>query len=81
MKTADVGLRRNLQFFGILFAAPLLTGLVIQTLGGVRFHDMWGFPMFVLLGIVVALIIAARPGSRTLRPNSLLAAWRFLGSR
>ncbi len=80
LENADDGIRRNLQFFGILFAAPLLTGLAIQAVGGVRFHDMWGFPMFVLLGIVVALLIAASPlQGRELAPKFAAGGMAFLG--
>ena len=78
-ETADTCFRRNLQFFVILFAVPLLTGVAVQAIGGVRFHDMWGFPMFVLLGIVVALLIAARPQKLDLVPKFAAAGLAFLG--
>ena len=79
-ENADECIRRNLQFFGILFAAPLLTGIAMQALGGVRFHDMWGFPMFVLLGIVVALLLAGgRPLERDLVPKFAAGGLTFLG--
>ena len=79
LETADTGLRRNLQFFGILFAAPLLAGIAVQTIAGVRFHDMWGFPMFVLLGIVVALLMAGRPREYDLAPKFAAGGLAFLG--
>ncbi len=79
LEIADAGLRRNLQFFSILFAAPFVTGVVIQALGGVRFHDMWGFPMFVLLGIVLALLLAARPLERDPLPVFAVGGLAFLG--
>jgi 4-amino-4-deoxy-L-arabinose transferase-like glycosyltransferase len=72
-------LRRNFQFFGILFALPLLTGIVIQAVAGIRFHDMWGFPMFVLLGILVALYLAARPLARDPLPAFGVGALALLG--
>ena len=79
LETADAGLKRNLQFFGILFAVPLLACVAAQGLAGVRFHDMWGFPMFVLLGIVVALLIAARPQGHDLTPKFAAGGLAFLG--
>jgi len=57
----DTRLGRDLQFMVILFAAPLLIGVAIQAFGGVRFKDMWGFPMFVLLSVVIALLSTGRP--------------------
>ncbi len=80
LENADGDTRRNLQFFGILFAVPLLTGIVMQAIGGVRFHDMWGFPMFVLLGIVVALLItASRTPADGLVPKFAAGGVAFLG--
>ncbi len=79
LDTADASLKRNRQFFGILFAVPLLVCVAAQGLAGVRFHDMWGFPMFVLLGILVALLIAARPQGHDLTPKFAAGSLAFLG--
>lgn len=65
----DAKLKRDLQFTIVLFATPLLICAAIQAVGGVRFQDMWGFPMFVLIGVPAALFTVMRPPPRNALPK------------
>ncbi len=49
---------RNFVLF--LFSGPLLITLALQGLGGVRFKDMWGFPMLTFLGLAIMTLTARK---------------------
>jgi 4-amino-4-deoxy-L-arabinose transferase-like glycosyltransferase len=69
---------RDLRFVVILFAGPLLVGVAIQALGGVRFRDMWGFPMFCLLGVLAALLTVGLPLRQDVLPKLAVATMAAL---
>jgi 4-amino-4-deoxy-L-arabinose transferase-like glycosyltransferase len=70
--------RRDLRFNFVLFATPFLLCLAIQFLDGVRFHDMWGFPLFTLLGVVTALLTGVQPLPQQILPKFALASTGML---
>ena len=75
----DKGSRKDLRFFLILLVAPLVFCLAIQAIEGVRFRDMWGFPLFVLFGIVAVLLTAGRPLRQDMLPKFAVASPAMLG--
>ena len=50
--------RADRNFILFLFLGPLLFAVAFQGLGGVRFRDMWGFPMFDFLGLAIMALTA-----------------------
>ncbi len=50
--------RADRDFILFLFLGPLLFAVAFQVLGGVRFKDMWGFPMFDFLGLAIMTLTA-----------------------
>ncbi|MGC1588250.1 MAG: glycosyltransferase family 39 protein [Rhodomicrobium sp.] len=50
--------RADRNFILFLFLGPLLFAVAFQGLGGVRFRDMWGFPMFDFLGLDIMALTA-----------------------
>lgn len=47
---------RDRKFITVLFAGPVILSETIQAIGGFRFLDMWGMPMWVLLGPVIVIL-------------------------
>lgn len=57
---ANVIADRDRKFIAALFAGPLILSEIVQAVAGFRFLDMWGMPMWVLLGPVIVILTIYR---------------------